>query len=352
MLVFSVSQLEVVCMRAALPLLLALVLPAGLLADKGKDKKKKPGDSAEIAALAKQKTPLTAQDKTKKKAPGHSAEIAALEQQKRKLQAEEKAELKKIEAQFQAGLASQQKPQSQNVHSEREKLKAEEHHALQRVSERYAHILSYGNIPYKVWEQLDRDKNTLHDVGHVLKTANADYGGRKAVAIRSVGAAVRILDHRLKVHHWSAVEREATVRDLAAAEADLQQPLVYSKSHYGAGTPAGMPGSQAKSDQQLAAALPVIDNMRHLILHAQWEEHQDALWADRLKKKEKADKDKVRAAYSTKLKALDYLATAKGVNAHNDQLGQQRQQATVTTRAMYAAQIKKIDDQIKQLKKK
>jgi hypothetical protein len=268
------------------------------------------------------------------------------------LQAEERAELKKIEAQFKAALAGQQKPQGQNVQSEREKLKAEEHHALQRVSERYAHLLSYGNTPYKVWGQLDQDRNTLRGVEHVLKTANADYGGRKAAAIRSVGAAVRTLDHRLKVHRWSAAERGATVRDLAAAEADLQQALAYSRSHYGAGTPAGMPESQAKSDQQLAAVLPVIDNMRHLILHAQWEEHQDVLWADRLKKQEKAEKDKVRAAYSAKLKALDHPATAKGGNAHKDQLAHQREQAMAKTKARYAAQIKMIDDQIKQLKKK
>ena len=338
-------------MRAALPLLFVLVLPVGLLADKGKDKKK-PGHSAEITAVAKQKTPPTAKDKTKKKAPDHSAEIAALEQQKRKLQTEEKAELKRIEAQFKAGLAGQQKPQSQNVNPERAKLKTEEQQALQRVSARYAHLLTYGNLPYKVWEQLDRDKNTLRDVEHVLKTTNPDYGGRRVAAIRSVGAAVRTLDYRLKVHRWSAGECEATVRELAVAETDLQQALVYSRSHYGAGTPAAMPKSQAKSDQQLAAALPAIDNMRHLILHAQWEEHQDALWSDRVKKKEKAEQAKVRAAYSAKLKALDHPATPKGGNAQKDQLAQQRHEATATIKARYAAQIKTIDDQIKQLKKK
>jgi hypothetical protein len=157
--------------------------------------------------------------------------------------------------------------------------------------------------------------------------------------------------HRLRVHHWSPAEKQATVKELQTAETDLKQALAYAEAKWGAGTPRGMPESQARSNQQLAEALTVIDNDRHLILHAQWEEKADGEWAARTRKQEEADKRKVKESYDARLKSVDKEITQK-LEQQKKELAQKKQQAAAQIRAEFKAAIKTIDDQIKQLRGK
>ncbi len=309
-------------MRILLTLVVVLLLPAGLLADKNKGNNTK---------------------------PNHAAEINILEQKKRELQGQEKAQMNQIETQFRAGLDELQRQKSQMERAHRDKLEAEKHQTLKRVDERYAYVLKYEQ-PREVWGQLDHDAKVLRAVHHHLVRANFDYAGRRVAAIKSLDVAVRSLENRLTVHRWNVAEKEATVLELAAAEVDLQQALAFAVRMWGPGTPAGMPESQIKSNQQLATGLTTIDNVRHLIRYAQWEEKVDAAWKDRVKKHEAEERQKVRAAYDARLKGVD-KEVSQHLESRKKELGQKKQQATAQTKAQYHAVIVQIDSQINRLRK-
>ncbi len=315
-------------MRLALTLSLALVLPAGLLAaDKGGGK----GGGNKGGGKS-----------------NNTAEIKALEQQKKQLQSQEKTHLRQIETQTRAHMEALHKERGSMETALKEKLELEKATTVKRIEQRYEYILKH-DFPLKVWGELDQAAKTLHAVHENLKTANIDYGGNKAAAIRSLGVAVADLQNRVTIHHWPRGEREGTVKHLAAAEGDLQNALAYSANKWGVGTPKGMPKSQLASNEQLASALITIDNTRGLVQYAQWEEGVDHKWGEGVRRQRAEEIHKTKAAFDARIKSVD-----KEVGHHIEQAKKQleakKKQSIAQTKAHYAAAIKQIDAQIKHLK--
>jgi hypothetical protein len=313
-------------MRITLVLLLVVVLPAGLLAG---NRGHKGGGGTR---------------------PNWAAEINALEQQKKQLRAGEKTQLQLIEIQFKTHVEALHQQKGAMASALKEKLELEKALAVKRIESRFAYIVKY-NAPLQVWYRLDQAAKTLQAVHDHLKTANADYGGSKGAAIRSLGRAVADLQNRLNIHRWLKGEREGTVKNLQAAERDLQNALAYSANKWGVGTPRGMPKAQAASNKQLADGLITIDNTRGLILYAQWEEGLDKTWAQGIKKREAGEIHQTKATFSARIKNVD-KEVAQHIEQHKKQLVQNKVQAIAQTKTQTAAAIKQIDAQIRQMKKK
>jgi hypothetical protein len=313
-------------MRTVLTLSLVLVLPAELLAANGGHK----GGSGN-------------------KRPNPAAEVKALEQQKKQLQADEKTQLRQIGIQFKTHVEALHSQKGAMESALKQKLELEKALAVKRVENRFAYIIKY-DTPLQVWGQLDQAAKTLLAVHNHLKTANPDYGGNRVAAIGSLGRAVADLQNRLNTHRWLKGEREGTVKTLQAAEIDLQNALAYSANKWGIGTPKGMPEGQAASNRQLANGLTTIDNIRGLILYAQWEENVDKTWREGMRKREAGEIHKTRAAFNARIKSVD-KEVARNIEQQKKQLEQNKRQAATQARATIAAAIRQIDAQIKQLKK-
>jgi hypothetical protein len=280
---------------------------------------------------------LAAADKNKE------AQIKALKQQIQQLRQQEPAQLRQIDEQFRQTIANLANVEAQQKR-QRARLENEERVALKRIDERFDHIL-HNLAPKHVHAQLETALKTTHIAKQALEQGDWDFGGNRAAARRSLGAADRQLEWTLA--HDTHEERVKAARDLEAAHVDLDKALAYVATKFASG---GMPPGQLVATQQLTEAIPIIDNTHHLLRYVDHEIKDFDHEKRELLKRRDAEKHKVHEAFAAKIKQL-------GAEVHNDeatkkQLEIKKNEVKSRVKAQIAAKIRELERQIRELEKK
>ena len=285
--------------------------------------------------------------------PDKKAQIKALEEQKKQLKMQLPAHLKQIDEAVKQQIEHLQHKESEMKKVLNAKLVYEDKEQQQRINARYDNIMRYLKPGAKQEQMVEEAHQTLKGIQQVLEGDNPDYGGHRAAAIRSIGAAKHQVKKVLEFNTHE--ERVRATKHMGTAVADLGQSLQYSWLKYGYfgygnGVPSGMPKTQQASDAQLAKAIPTIEAAHWMLANSGPDREQFDAMRNNVRQKKDAEKQKAHAEYLAKIKNVDQEIAGQ-IHQAKQTFHVQADQKKQLIKAQIAAKIKGIDHMIDQLKK-
>jgi hypothetical protein len=186
------------------------------------------------------------------------------------------------------------------IHELREQEKA----ALKGLDEKYEHIIkSMG--PKEIHGQLEEILVLLRQVQIDLGRADElNYGGHRAAARESIEKADHQIDKALK--HDTAEERAKAAHDIGAVHKDLGEALAFSAEHPldGKGKTADELARRAAENQRLIDALPRIEMAHHVLMAVDHEITDYKAEKKALHEKHEAAEKEVKEQFHAKIKKL------------------------------------------------
>jgi hypothetical protein len=278
-------------------------------------------------------------------------QIKALKAEKDQLKSQEKQQLKQIDEQFKTILARLGAEEGQ-LKAERGRVEAEEREAIKRVDERYHYIIHHLE-PKQIRAEIEQAIVILRRVHSILEIGDFDYGGHRHAAQE----ATKNAEHQLRrmLEHDTFEERVKAGRDLHAAHVDIVKALEYSLRKYGLGdvNSKNEPEPRIAANRQLVECIPAIENAHHLLMSIDHEVKDVDREKRELHEKFELEKRKIHEQAHVRIEKIDArLHEIEHLRHDPKAVEAQKHAEQDKVKAQFAAKIKQIDEQIKQLEKK